>query len=63
MQQNETRVRSYTQKLTKTLIWKDIGTHMFIAALFTIAKVEATQVSMMDKWIKMCCIYIQQNIT
>ena len=41
-------------KIMKTLAGKDIHTPMFIAALFTMAKImEATKGSYMDEWIKM----------
>jgi len=45
---------------TKTLIWEDTSTPIFIAALFTIAKIwKQPQCLSTDKWIKrMWCIYI-----
>ena len=40
-------------KKTKTLIWKDVCTHMFNAALFTVAKIwRQTKSPSTDKWIK-----------
>ena len=50
---------------TKTLIWKDTSTPIFIAALFTIAKIwKQPQCLSTDKWIKrMWYIYIQQRTT
>ena len=42
----------YTKK-TKTLIWKDVCTTMFIAALFTIVKIwKQPKCPSTDKWIK-----------
>ena len=41
-------------KIMRTLAGKDIQTPMFMAALFTMAKImEATKGSCMDEWIKM----------
>ena len=41
-------------KETKTLIQKDIGTPMFMAALFTIAKIwKQPKNPLIDEWIKM----------
>ena len=50
-------------KKTKTVIWKDIYTPIFIAALFTIAKTwNQPKCPLMDEWInKLCvcvCVYI-----
>ena len=52
-------------KNIKTPIQKDICTLMFIAALFTIAKIwKQPECLSMDEWIKkMWCIYIQWNTT
>ena len=48
-------------KKTKTLIQKDICTPKFMAALFTIAKIQMQpKCPLIDKWIKMCvcvCVY------
>ena len=54
----------YPEK-TKTLTQKDTCTSMFIAALFTIAKIrKQPKCPSTDEWIKkMQCIYIQWNIT
>ena len=42
----------------KPLIWKDICTAMFIAALFTIAKKwKQPKYLLIDEWIKMFCVY------
>ena len=42
-------------KKTKTLIWKDTRTPMFIAALFTIVKVwKQTKCPSPDEWINIC---------
>ena len=38
----------YCSKKTKALIWKDICTTMFIVALFTIAEIRTTQVSVRE---------------
>ena len=41
-------------KNTKTLIWKDIHTSMFIATLFTITKIwKQPMILSVDEWIKM----------
>ena len=43
----------------KTLIWKDIGIPMFIAALFTIAKIrKQPKCPWTDEWIKKDGVYI-----
>ena len=43
----------YLSEETKTLIWKDTCTPMFIAALFTIAKIWKQPTSpLVDDWIK-----------
>ena len=48
----------YLKKM-KTLIWKDICTPFFVAALFTIAKIwEQSKCQSIDEWIKMLYIYI-----
>jgi len=51
--------------LAKTVLEKDTCTHMFIAALFTIAKTwEQPKFPLRDDWIrKMFCIYTQGNTT
>ena len=49
-------------KRTKTLIWKDICTPMFIAALFAIAKI--WKCASTDEWVKkLWYIYTQWTIT
>ena len=45
-------------KKSKTLIQKDICTPMFIAALFTIAKIRSNLVSIKSEWIKIWFIHI-----
>ena len=51
----------YPKKM-KTLIGKDIYTHMFIAALFTIAKIwKQPKCPSIDTWIKMWCIYTMES--
>ena len=52
-------------KKTKTLIQKDICAPMFIAALFTVAKIrKQPKCPSIDDWIKkMWYMYIQWNIT
>ena len=49
----------------KTFLEKDICTHMFIAALFTIAKTwNQPKCPLIDDWIrKMWCVYTQWNTT
>ena len=45
----------------KTLIWKDICTPMFPAALFTVAKIwKRPKCSLMDDWIKTCSTYTME---
>ena len=55
----------YLPKNTKTLIQGDICTFMFIAALFTTAKLwTQPKCPSIDGWIKIVwCIYIQGNIS
>ena len=55
----------YVTKENKTLIQKNTCTPMFIAALFTIAKMwKQPKCPSIDEWIKkMCCFYIQWNTT
>ena len=44
---------AYIWKKKKTLIWKDIGTPIFIAALFTIAKTwKQAKCPSTDNWLK-----------
>ena len=47
-------------KEMKTLTQKDIGTPVFVAALFTIAKVwKQTESPLIEEWMKkMWCIYV-----
>ena len=54
----------YPQKI-KTLTWKDICTLMFIAALFTIAKIwKQPKCPSIDEWIKMMwCMYTMECYT
>ena len=56
---------SKTKTKAKTLIQKDTHTPMFIAALFTIAKIwKQHECTSMDEWIKkMWSIYTQWNTT
>ena len=43
----------------KTKIWKDICTHMFIAALCIVAKTwKQSKCPSTDEWIKTCCVYV-----
>ena len=43
---------------TKTLIWKDTYTPMFIAALFPIAKIwQLPKCPSNSEWIRRCCVY------
>ena len=50
--------------LDNSLIWKDICTPTFIAALFTIAKTrKQPKYPSTDEWIKMCSVYIEWNTT
>ena len=47
-----------------TIIQKDTCTPVFIAALFTIAKIwKQPKQTLADEWIKMWYMYIQWNIT
>ena len=56
---------AYIQRKWKTLIWKDTCTPVFIAALFTIAKIwKPPKCPLIDEWIeKMWYINIQWNIS
>ena len=48
----------------KTVIQKESSTTMFIAALFTIARIwKQPKCPLTDEWIKKCGTYIQWNIS
>ena len=49
----------YWKKKPKTWIWKDTRTSVFIASLFTIAKIQKQpKCWSTNEWIKMLCVYI-----
>ena len=58
---NDTIVQSsnFTSVFFAKVVWKDIYTHMFIEALFTIAKIwKQPQCPSVDEWIKKICVYV-----